>query len=110
VVSFRRRSSDAGRQPERAPVLPRDQLPSVRRPPGVVEGSCPGPAEVRYVALRRPPRRKRDDFDPYFIAHCDCDWVGKPHHGSDEDALEAACADAYAHTPNVEAGVVRPLD
>jgi hypothetical protein len=65
---------------------------------------------VWYVALRRPPRWKRDDFDPYFIAHCDCDWVGKPHQGSGEDALEPACADAYAHTPHVEPGVVRPLD
>jgi hypothetical protein len=33
VVSFRKRDSDASRQPELAPVLPGDQLLSVQRPP-----------------------------------------------------------------------------
>ena len=36
MVSFRKRDSDATRQPERAPVLPRDQLLSVQRPPYLV--------------------------------------------------------------------------
>jgi hypothetical protein len=36
VVSFRKRDSDAARQPEFAPVLPRDQLLSVQRPPYLV--------------------------------------------------------------------------
>jgi hypothetical protein len=36
VVSFRKRDSDASRQPELAPVLPRDQLLPVQRPPYLV--------------------------------------------------------------------------
>jgi hypothetical protein len=46
-------------------------------------------------------------FDPYFVAHCDCNWVGPPQTG--RDAERDAFADARAHTPNVRAAVVNPL-
>ena len=43
-------------------------------------------------------------FEPYFVAICECDWLGGFHATSDE-----AFADAYRHTPNVDGDVKRPL-
>jgi hypothetical protein len=35
-------------------------------------------------------------FDPYFVAMCDCGWVGRAWKSSEE-----AFKDAYEHDPNV---------
>ncbi|HVH52240.1 MAG TPA: hypothetical protein VM690_08855 [Gaiellaceae bacterium] len=43
-------------------------------------------------------------FDPYFIAMCECDWLG-PARQSSEEAFQ----DAYAHTDNVDKDLKRPV-
>lgn len=71
MVSFRRRDSDATRQPERAPVLPTDPLLSVQRPPylvyvqaknaltaaGEVVPVCQGDGQVREMLADLPQLR-----------------------------------------------------
>jgi hypothetical protein len=98
------------REAPRAPVLPPDAVLVVQRPGGVGRGSCPQQVEVWYVALRNAPRRRRDDFDPYFIARCACEWIGTAHDAQDEGALRAACAEAFGHGNAVAEDVVRMLD
>jgi hypothetical protein len=66
-------------------------------------------ADADNVALQNGPRRQRDDFDPYFIARCECDWVGDGHDASEPDALAATCADAFGHSVNAEPAVGRPM-
>jgi hypothetical protein len=75
-----------------------------------MDGTCPQRAEVWYVAVRNRPRRQRDDFDPYFIARCECGWVGDARDGSGAEALATACADAFGHSMNIESSVGRPMD
>lgn len=94
----------------RAPVLPSDAVLVVERPAGVVGGSCAQQVEVWYVALRNAPRRRRDDFDPYFIARCACEWVGTAHDAQDAGALRAVSAEAFGHSRAVAKDVVRVLD
>ena len=52
----------------------------------------------------RPEPGHEDELEPYFIAMCSCDWVGEAR----QDEL-AARRDAEKHTPNVAAGLERPL-
>ncbi|WP_182905870.1 hypothetical protein [Microbispora sp. H13382] len=94
----------------RAPVLPSDAVLIVERPSGVVEGYCPQQVEVWYVALRDAPRRRRNDFEPYFVARCACEWVGTAHDAQVAGALEAASAEAFGHGRVVAPNVVRMLD
>jgi hypothetical protein len=43
----------------------------------------------------RPLPDEPDPYEPYFIAICDCGWVGAPH-----DTSEPASAEAYDHSPD----------
>ena len=52
----------------------------------------------------RPIPGDPNQFDPYFIALCDCDWFGE---GRDTSA--EAFLDAYAHTSNVDEEIKRPV-
>jgi hypothetical protein len=52
----------------------------------------------------RPIPLDKNQFDPYFIAMCDCDWIGETRETSEE-----AFVDAYAHTPNVDDAMKRPV-
>ena len=45
------------------------------------------------------------DYEPYFLAMCDCGWIGDFH-----DAAEPSFADARKHSPQVEPEIQRPLD
>jgi hypothetical protein len=56
-------------------------------------------AEVWHVDV------SRDDPD-YFIAHCDCDWVGTAHDATEPNAGESARQEANAHAANVAPLVV----
>ena len=49
-----------------------------------------------------PPER---DYEPYFVAICECDWMGGFH----ADA-ESALVDARKHSPNTDENIKRPLD
>jgi hypothetical protein len=70
------------------------------RPAPVVSGHT---AEVWYVV----DNQKRPTFDPYFIAHCSCDWTGTARSGP--QAQQEAFRDARSHTPDVTKTVQRPL-
>lgn len=94
----------------RAPVLSSDAVLVVEKPSGVVEGSCPQQVEVWYVALRHAPRRRQNDFDPYFVPRCACEWVGTARDAQDPAALNAASAEAFSHGRAVAPNVVRMLD
>jgi hypothetical protein len=99
-----------GADSKRAPVLPSDAALIVQRPSGLVDGSCPERIEVCYIALRHAPRRRRHDFDPYFVARCECGWLGEARDAQEPHALEAACAEGFGHGAHVEPLVVRMLD
>jgi hypothetical protein len=100
------------REPDsvRPPVLASDAVLVVERPSDVIEGSCPQQGEVWYVAQRHAPRHKRDDFAPYFVARCACEWVGTAFDAQDPTALNAACVEAFGHGGAVAPNVVRVLD
>lgn len=73
------------------------------RPRAVAALARPHAAEVWHVIDSGP----KPSFDPYFVAQCDCTWVGPTRTGP--DAERDAFADARAHTPNVRDAVVNPL-
>ncbi|HSK16734.1 MAG TPA: hypothetical protein VK915_11270 [Gaiellaceae bacterium] len=52
----------------------------------------------------RPSADDRRQFDPYFIALCECRWFGDPR-ASAEEALR----DAQAHVPGERDDARRPL-
>jgi len=52
----------------------------------------------------RPIPGDKNQFEPYFVAICDCQWLGDI-----PDSSEEAFGDAYKHTPNVAEEVKRPL-
>lgn len=60
-------------------------------------------AEVWHVKDNQSP----PTFDPYYVAHCSCDWVGPAR--TTADAESRAFDDARTHTPDVAAGVAQPL-
>ena len=52
----------------------------------------------------RPKPGDKDQFEPYFVALCECDWYGDVRQSSEE-----AFRDAYQHTQNVDEDVKRPV-
>lgn len=56
------------------------------------------------VYYARPRLGDPKPFDPYFVAICDCGWVGPSR-----DTGESALHDAYEHDSNVDEDVMRPL-
>lgn len=50
----------------------------------------------------------RDD-KPYFVAHCDCDWVGTAHDATEPDAQDKVFREARGHGTEVDAEVDYPL-
>ena len=52
----------------------------------------------------RPIPGDENQFDPYFVAICDCDWLGDIRASSEE-----AFSDAYRHTENVDTDLKRPV-
>lgn len=50
-----------------------------------------------------------DDKEPFFIAYCDCGWVGTAHDSADPQAQDRAFRDARAHGTNVAPEVEHPL-
>ncbi|MGV9311105.1 hypothetical protein ACWDR0_02780 [Streptomyces sp. NPDC003691] len=66
--------------------------------------------EIWHVRYANPPRRDRDQYVPYFIASCSCEWVSEAHDAADPRAEERARADARGHSPQVAEGITYPLD
>jgi hypothetical protein len=52
----------------------------------------------------RPFPDDPEPFEPYFVAICECDWIG-----STRESAEEAFKDAYDHDTNVAEGIVRPV-
>jgi hypothetical protein len=52
----------------------------------------------------RPSPDEKEDFEPYFVAICDCGWVGLPVSGPGE-----AFEEARLHSPLVSDEVRRPV-
>ena len=44
------------------------------------------------------------EFEPYFVAICECGWLGDTH-----ATAEPAFSDAHAHAPDVAPEPIRPL-
>ena len=49
------------------------------------------------------------DKEPYFVAYCDCGWVGTAFDVTDPHAQDNAFRDAREHGPNVASDVEHPL-
>ena len=49
------------------------------------------------------------DKEPYFVAYCDCGWVGTAFDVTDPHAQDNAFRDARGHGPNVASDVEHPL-
>lgn len=49
------------------------------------------------------------DKEPYFVAYCDCGWVGTAYDASEPDARDNAFRDARQHGTNVAPEVEYPL-
>ena len=82
----------------------------------VVTAVCLLPVAV--LGLARPAKHgtgdrirvwKVDDEEPYFIAYCDCGWVGTACDATDPQAQDKAFRDARAHGTNVAPEVEHPL-
>jgi hypothetical protein len=74
------------------------------------------PIAVRRLARparHRPGHRTRvwrmSDKEPYFVAYCDCGWVGSAHGADEAGARENAFSDARGHGTNVSPEVEDPL-
>jgi hypothetical protein len=52
----------------------------------------------------RPSPDDAEQFEPYFVAICECDWLGNIR----DNALDAF-ADARAHDENVDPEIKRPV-
>ena len=52
----------------------------------------------------RPLPGDKDQFEPYFVALCECDWFGDIRDHPDD-----ARRDAEQHTPNVAEEIKRPV-
>jgi hypothetical protein len=59
---------------------------------------------VHIYDVRPDPNYPDHQFEPYFMAGCDCGWVGEVRSSSDEATL-----DGYAHDPSVAPGLERPV-
>jgi hypothetical protein len=62
--------------------------------------------KVHAVAVydTRPLADDPKPFDPYFVAICECGWVGLARESSEE-----AFKDAYDHDTNVSEEIERPV-
>jgi hypothetical protein len=49
------------------------------------------------------------DKQPFFVAYCDCGWVGPSHDTDEPDAQDNAFRDARGHGTNVAPEVEDPL-
>ena len=63
-----------------------------------------GRKEHRAAVYDTRPHPGEEQFEPYFVAICECDWLGDTQASSEE-----AFRDARAHTSNVDEEVKRPL-
>lgn len=81
----------------------------------VVTAMCLFPIAV--LKLARPPTHKPDDRvrvaelrdkKPYFVAYCDCGWVGEAYDAAALEARDSAFRDAHAHGVNVASDVEQP--
>ena len=52
----------------------------------------------------RPPPDEQEDFEPYFIAICDCGWIGDGRFSAEE-----SFRDAQGHSPTVAEELRRPV-
>jgi hypothetical protein len=53
----------------------------------------------------RPKPGDPDPFAPYYVAMCECGWMGDAHESS-----EPAFSDAYGHAADaVSTAIIRPL-
>jgi hypothetical protein len=52
---------------------------------------------------------RKPDYAPYFVARCECGFVGEAYDDTDQQAQSAAFADARAHGTNVASEVGFPL-
>ena len=43
------------------------------------------------VYLTRPIPGDKNQFEPYFVAMCECDWVGDVRESSEEEIGRASC-------------------
>jgi MFS family permease len=73
---------------------------------------------VALVSLSRPERHNSDDRirvwevadkEPYFVAYCDCGWVGTAFDTTNPHAQDKAFRDARDHGTNVAPEVEHPL-
>jgi hypothetical protein len=72
---------------------------SLDRPPGYV---CDKSAEIWHVSDSSDPPA----FRPYYVAHCECHWIGNAIPDEDEEAEQQARAEAHQHSTNVAEQVV----
>jgi hypothetical protein len=72
--------------------------------PSGTSAPCAGPAKVWRVA---DEENRGPKFAPYYVARCQCAWIGPTREGA--DAEHSARRDALSHTPNVIDGVSNPL-
>ncbi len=89
-----------------AVLLPVMAIRVLRRDAGPREHRPSDPVEVWHVR----DRSRRPAFEPYFVARCECGWVGDTHDESDDDADSKAFADARSHGSNVKPDVAYPMD
>ena len=60
--------------------------------------------DVAVYDTRPDPGDRRNQFDPYFIALCECGWLGEPR-----DSSEEALHDAQSHNPLADTMIRRPV-
>jgi hypothetical protein len=66
----------------------------------------PPPSGEHLVAVydTRPMPGDKNQFEPYYVAICDCGWLGRTH-----DTSPPAFEDAHNHSVNVESTMRRPV-
>jgi lysylphosphatidylglycerol synthetase-like protein (DUF2156 family) len=82
----------------------------------IVVALCLLPVSIRMLA-RPKPHDPGDQIrvweirekEPYFVAYCDCGWVGTAYDTTDPDARDKAFRDAREHGTNVAPEVEHPL-
>lgn len=66
--------------------------------------ACAGPAQIWRVS---DSEARKPTFEPFYVAHCACDWAGPAREGGQAESL--ARSDALEHTDNVTTEVLAPL-
>ena len=72
------------------------------------DGECDGPVEIWHV--RDFANKKTPAFAPYFIARCECNWVGAAHDDTDPEAEQKVRNEAAVHCSNIKPEVAFPVD